>query len=285
MTYITENDLVYDENGNLIVRARYDEETGKIFDIADLNLRKFYIDENGIKHIRKYKEEWQELECKWNDELVFDESLKRWRVKTEKEKLEEIKQQKINELKQKAYEYIISHYPLWKQSNDLSDKETIVIKLIAMFDNVVTADDIRKSIYNVMAGHTTSYMELVKYGVKAGYIQTDENGFPLYTYELKDGSTIVANINREYKDSDGNKQIIPQRLVVDRHLLFTKGVNMNIINEAIELVDKLLEIVKRIVWKDSVRAKVDELEQKILNARSIDEVNNIDLSYIEIPFA
>jgi len=282
--FVFKDDIVYEVvNGKLIFIKDKRFDGKKIVDIKHFST--FYIDEKGIKHIKKYDENWQELKCKWDDELIFDKSLKRWRVKTEEEKLNELKQQKINKLKKFAYEYIISKYPLWKQNNDLSDKETIIIKLIAKFGSVITTDDIRKSIYDIMAGYSDVYTELVKYGIKAGYIQTDKNNKPLYTYILKDGTKIIANIDREYRDSDGNLQIIPEDQIIDRNLLFVNGIDINIINEAVELVDKLLVITKRVIWKNAVREKTDELEQIILNVKTIDELEKIDFSVIKLPLS
>jgi len=279
MNYKIVNDLVYDLEGNLIIRARYDEETDKVYDIADLNIDKFYIDENGIKHIKKYNENWQELKCKWNDELVFDNG--KWRIKTEQEKLEEYKQQLIHELKNYAYKYIITYYPLWKQNNDLSDKESIVVSI---FNGSITTDDIRKSIYNIFSGKSDVYTELVRYGVKAGFIKTDENGLPLYEYLLKDNSKMIANINREYKNKNGEIKIIPEDQIIDRNLIFSENVDKNVINTAVVLAKQLIKIAKRIIWKDSVREKVNELEIQIKNAKTFEELNSIDFSVIEIPY-
>jgi hypothetical protein len=51
----------------------------KLVDISTLGLTVFYIDSDGIKHIVE-GDGWQELECKFNDALVFNEGL--WRIQT-----------------------------------------------------------------------------------------------------------------------------------------------------------------------------------------------------------
>ena len=274
------DDLVYEvlNDGSLkfVNKLRYDGE--KIVEARAF--KTFYIDEKGIKHIKKLNPNWQELNCNFDDPIIFDKSISKWRVKTPEEILEELKQEKIQNLKQKAYEYIVSKYPLWKQSNDLSDKEIIVTKLVAIFNNIVFADDIRKTIYEILAGKSDLYTELVKYGIKANLIETDDKGLPLYTYYLKDGSTIIANINGEYVDSDGNTKVIDKSLVVDRSLIFKEGVDKNIIDEAYKLSSALLDISKRILWKDEVRRKVNEIEEKIKSASDINELDKIDINEI-----
>ena len=170
--YKFEGDLVYEvrDNGELVFVEDKRFDGTRMVNIQDYTT--FYIDENGIKHIQQLNPNWQQLNCNWDDELVFDTSINQWRVKTPEELLNDYKQKKIEGLKKIAYDYITSNYPLWKQNNDLSDKESIVIKLVAKFNGSVTADDIRKSIYNILAGYSDVYMELVKYGIKAGFIKT-----------------------------------------------------------------------------------------------------------------
>ena len=271
------NDLVYeikdDEKLEFINDLRYDGE--KIVDPRNYNT--FFIDEKGIKHIKKFKDSWQELKCKFDDELVFDKTLKKWRVKTEKEKLKEEKEKLIKQMKEEAYNFIVSYYPLWKQNSDLSDKEVITTKIIANFKNVINETDIRKSIYDILSGNSTIYKELVNYGIKAGLIETDENNLPLYKYILKDGKTIIANISGIYKDEKGNKKQINFDNVKDRFLLFKNGVDPNLINTSVKLVEKLVKIAKRISWKNKVREKVDEIENKIKQANNLNELHKIDI--------
>ena len=77
---------------------RYNPKTQKIIDIRKIpQPYTFYIDEKGIKHIVKLNDNWQELKCNWNDELVLDNG--KWRVKTKEEKRIEIIQQYQNSLK------------------------------------------------------------------------------------------------------------------------------------------------------------------------------------------
>jgi len=271
------DDLVYeikdDERLEFINDLRYDGE--KI--VKPRNYNTFFIDEKGIKHIKKFKDNWQELKCNFDDELVFDKTLKKWRVKTEKEKLKEEKEKLIKQMKEETYNFIVSYYPLWKQNSDLSDKEVITTKIIANFKNVINETDIRKSIYDILSGNSTIYKELVNYGIKAGLIETDENNLPLYKYILKDGKTIIANISGIYKDEKGNKKQINFNNVKDRFLLFKNGVDPNLINTSVKLAEKLVKIAKRITWKDKVREKVDEIENKIKQANNLNELHKIDI--------
>jgi hypothetical protein len=69
--YVTEGDLIYkiapDSNEKIFIEdKRYNPKTNEIVDIKPLT--KFYIDDKGIKHIIKLSPDWQELNCKWNDE-------------------------------------------------------------------------------------------------------------------------------------------------------------------------------------------------------------------------
>ena len=104
------DDLVYDKDGNLIPRARriIDEDGNeRIVDIADLNLEVFYVDEQGIKHIEKYNPNWQEVKCRWNDPLVFDNG--KWRKKTEEEILSDRKREAIKTVKEVSFkEFLIN---------------------------------------------------------------------------------------------------------------------------------------------------------------------------------
>jgi len=149
--------------------------------------------------------------------------------------------------------------------------------LIANFKNVVNETDIRKSIYDILSCNSTIYKELVNYGIKAGLIETDENNLPLYKYILKDGKTIIANISGIYKDEKGNKKQINFDNVKDRFLLFKNGVDPNLINTSVKLVEKLVKIAKRISWKNKVREKVDEIENKIKQANNLNELHKIDI--------
>ncbi|KFI13324.1 hypothetical protein IX95_05090 [Vibrio sp. B183] len=47
----------------------------------------FYIDAVGVKHIERYDETWQEIECGYSDVLVKDGSA--WRLKTEQDLYQE----------------------------------------------------------------------------------------------------------------------------------------------------------------------------------------------------
>ena len=51
----------------------------KLVDISTLSLTVFHVDSDGIRHIVE-SDGWQELECHYDDVLIFDEGL--WRVRT-----------------------------------------------------------------------------------------------------------------------------------------------------------------------------------------------------------
>ena len=166
MNYKIVNDLVYDLEGNLVVRARYDENSDKIFDIADLDLDKFYIDENGIKHIRKYDENWQELKCKWDDELVFDENQGKWRIKTEEERLREKRNKYKKEFVDLTNDFllsVLSKYD-WGETYEECIAElnqstfsvlTELLYYIRKRDNTITTDDIRIQIIEFWLNNRT----------------------------------------------------------------------------------------------------------------------------------
>jgi len=58
----------------------------------------FYVDENGTKHIIQHNPSWQELQCKFDDELVNENGV--WRVKTKEDYLKELKQDLKNQVTQ-----------------------------------------------------------------------------------------------------------------------------------------------------------------------------------------
>ena len=170
--YITENDLIYkiapDSKEKIFIQdKRYNPQTNEIIDIKPLT--KFYIDENGIKHIIRLKDTWQELNCKWDDELVFDGN--KWRVKTYEEKLIELKNKKINELAEITKNYIYRYYPDVKQKSDLNDKEFHTTLLITKMN--YTADYIAKQVYEsaarILSNQSTLQTEISR-------LSTDENG-------------------------------------------------------------------------------------------------------------
>lgn len=109
---------------------RYDPNNNKVIDIRELpQPYTFYIDKYGIKHIVQIDKNWQPLECNWNDELIFDKSINQWRVKTESEKISELKQEAQKRLVQyekqrlqkilDEYSYIdLSDVQLYANQND-----------------------------------------------------------------------------------------------------------------------------------------------------------------------
>jgi hypothetical protein len=224
-------DLVYEITGDdelILTNERFDG--AKIF--TPRGVKVYYIDDKGIKHIKQYDESWQPLECDFNDELVFDSTTNTWRVKTEQEKLQDLKQQKIKELKQFAYNYITSNYPLWKQNNDLSDAQQIATELVSLFHNVLTTDDIRYAIYQVLSGQKSVNDIMIEYGLKAGLLKRDPND--------------------------------PSKVILD------SNIDESYISHIMELANKLLEISKRILWKNKIRENVNKVEKQI------EEMNNLD---------
>ena len=76
---------------------RYNPKTKEVIDIRKLpQPYTFYIDGKGIKHILQLNQNWQPLQCNYDDELINDNGI--WRVKTETEKLQEKKQEKQEKL-------------------------------------------------------------------------------------------------------------------------------------------------------------------------------------------
>jgi hypothetical protein len=51
-----------------------------LIDISVLGFAVFYVDSNGVKHIIE-GENWQELECRYDDALISDDGL--WRVRND----------------------------------------------------------------------------------------------------------------------------------------------------------------------------------------------------------
>jgi hypothetical protein len=49
-----------------------------LIDISVLGFAVFYVDSNGVKHIIE-GENWQELECRYDDALILDDGI--WRVR------------------------------------------------------------------------------------------------------------------------------------------------------------------------------------------------------------
>ena len=220
------------------------------------------------------------LRLTYNNQAFVNTDVENLKGKVPEEVLlSEVKKAKIQEVKRKAGEYIESRYPLWKQSNDKDDKDRIIVELIYYFKNAVTADDIRYSVAQIVAGKSDVYTELVKHGIKAGLIQTDEDGKPLYIYELTDGTTQIANIDREYKDEEGNLQTIPEEQVKDRHLLFTEGTDPQLIGKVTALANELLEITQRILWKDRVREESNKIEEEINALSTVEEVLSYEIRF------
>lgn len=63
---------------DMMYRLRFAD--GNVKDISEHD-GPFYINKHGNKHIKKNHQDWQELQCEWDDELVHEGST--WRVKTD----------------------------------------------------------------------------------------------------------------------------------------------------------------------------------------------------------
>jgi len=149
-----------------LLYLRYNSQTKQIIDIRELpQPYTFYIDEKGIKHIVQLDESWQPLKCNWYDELVNENGI--WRVKTEEEKLEEYKQEKLKELDSKAKNYItdILSQLDWgntyeeciaelKDTEDLNEK--LVYAILINYTDTLTINDIIKNAIYYLTGKTTS---------------------------------------------------------------------------------------------------------------------------------
>lgn len=73
----------------------------------------FFIDAGGVKHIAQHDPSWQELACKFTDDLTFDGNT--WRVSTAADLLEQSKQQAKELTVQRAQQFaigVLSDYPL-----------------------------------------------------------------------------------------------------------------------------------------------------------------------------
>jgi hypothetical protein len=68
---------------------------GEFKNIQDFSL--FYIDQSGIKHVVKYHDDWQELECHHSDSLVRSED-ENWYKKTNEDVLREKKSNAVQKI-------------------------------------------------------------------------------------------------------------------------------------------------------------------------------------------
>jgi len=150
--YKINNDLVYEltpEGEKLREDLRYNEDKNTI-ERAD-RYNKFYIDRNGFKHIKKYENDWQELECKWNDELIFDKKLNKWRVKTEEDKKKELIEKNIRKLEEITDKYILNLFKKYNEDfNDIVTEiqylEGRILYLAALYNINITIDEIKQKI-------------------------------------------------------------------------------------------------------------------------------------------
>lgn len=95
------NDLVFSESGKWKKEARYDDEKQKIYYGPLLGKRTYYIDEVGIKHIKKYDDNWQELECDFNDILQLNPKTGKWEVVTSQSILKKVEfENKVHKIMQ-----------------------------------------------------------------------------------------------------------------------------------------------------------------------------------------
>jgi len=193
--------------------------------------------------------------------------------------LEEVKKEKIQEVKQKAGEHINFNYPVWKQSNDLSDKEKLVVELVYLFSKQITADDLRIAVADIISGNKTFEDVLLEYGEKVGFIEVDANNLPLFDYTLQDGSVIRANINGEYIDNAGIAQTVDFTQVISKVPVLTAQATPELIDNIKQKAQRLIEITQRILWKDKVREQSNQIEEEIQSLQTIDEVLNYRIQF------
>jgi len=156
--------------------------------------------------------------------------------------LEEVKKEKIQEVKQKAGEHINFNYPVWKQSNDLSDKEKLVVELVYLFSKQITADDLRIAVADIISGNKT-------------------------------------NINGEYIDNAGIAQTVDFTQVISKVPVLTAQATPELIDNIKQKAQRLIEITQRILWKDKVREQSNQIEEEIQSLQTIDEVLNYRIQF------
>ena len=113
------DDLIYNIDGDNLILIE-DKRWDGINIVDPHNFTQFYIDNNGIKHISP-NENYQPLKCNFDDIILFDSTLIKWRVATEEEKENILLNQKIKKLSEFTKDYILNFYPLIKQNSDLYD--------------------------------------------------------------------------------------------------------------------------------------------------------------------
>lgn len=132
-------------------------------DLIDaIGITSFYIDSRGRKHITKFDSSWQQLSCKFDDELSLDNNV--WKVVS---KLSVYQDKMYAQFKRQLYAFIIKgcDFPEWKQVNyldryyELDSKsnpspaeqtELNGLKSVRVWKNNLLAyrDIIKSSIYN-----------------------------------------------------------------------------------------------------------------------------------------
>jgi len=182
--------------------------------------------------------------------------------------LNKLKYEKIEQLKQMAFNYISEKYPLWKQNNDILDKERIVVELVSLTDSKITSDELRRMIYDILAGNRKEYEVYAYIAKKLGIAELDNNNKVLLTVLFVNGKKKVVNIN-EIDSLKG--QILNVQVMVKDNFKEKFAAIVNLFRQ-------LIDIAKRIYWKDLVRQKVNLIEQKILNSSNIKELLDINLT-------
>ena len=90
----------------------------------------FYIDEKGVKHIKQLDPLWQEVVCRFTDELKYNKTKKQWVVKYDSLEMEYARKQVVEQAERILADYIHEHYPDVKQRSDMIDKEYYVSTLL-----------------------------------------------------------------------------------------------------------------------------------------------------------
>jgi hypothetical protein len=94
-TYKIVNDLLIDEDGNV---SSYRYKDGKIISVRK-RCGKWYVDENGIKHLINVNGKYQEIECCYEDKLIYDHIERKWKVATDEDLKYELISQIQDEIK------------------------------------------------------------------------------------------------------------------------------------------------------------------------------------------
>jgi len=181
--------------------------------------------------------------------------------------LNRLKHEKIEQLKQIAFNYINEKYPLWKQNNDILDKEKNVVEIVSLSNGKLASDELRKLIYDILAKHKKEYEVYAYIAKKLGIAKLDSNGNILVSVLVVNGKRKTIKINEV---SSIKEQVLDVQVIVEDE--FKEKFTM-----LTDLFKQLINIARRIYWKDLIRQKVNLIEQKILGVTKIEELENIDL--------